>query len=490
MIQEHIPLPVGAVVQDARGERYTIEGILGRGGFSSVYKVRDRRTKEQVYALKEMVDPPHEDRRNLLFEAEVLMRLDYPALPHVYQVFENPSLKRVYLLMDYIEGKDLEVLLREQQFKRFSLPVVIALMEPIVQALIYLHAQKPPIVHRDIKPANIIIPTQGREALLVDFGLAKEYINDKTTNIFRYGTPGYAAPEQYGQGTNLRTDIYGLAATVYTLLTGIVPTDALTRSVNQHDGDTLKRVHQVSMDIPIAVSRVVARGMGIRKEDRYETIEAFWLALREAAQHPEVDLPTFPHAVVSTHANAKLVDGPEQRRKRRNKRIQIAVMFVLALLLVAGVLNYMVITIYHSNAAQIRPTATAPTVSAHYTCPAAAFTNSDYPQLSTCYGGTIFDVGGAGEKTALYLTNIKQNQADISGNFQGLGLNGMFKGKIDKNSDFRFIVTFPGRSDMLSCTGSIRTGGDLVGDFNVVDKSGQKLGDYGNWNVGMMTSMK
>jgi serine/threonine protein kinase len=84
-------------------------------------------------------------------------------------------------------------------------------------------------VHRDIKPSNIIVPARGGEAVLVDFGLAKEYVIDNTTTLIRHGSPGYAAPEQYGSGTSPQTDIYGLAATLYTLLTGTVPIDAITR---------------------------------------------------------------------------------------------------------------------------------------------------------------------------------------------------------------------------------------------------------------------
>ncbi|MGZ3625962.1 MAG: serine/threonine protein kinase, partial [Ktedonobacteraceae bacterium] len=210
MLQEQMVLPVGATIQHPDGERYIIESLLGKGGFGAVYLVRDRHVKEQRFALKEVIDPNSQDRERFIFEAEVLKRLNHRALPHVYKVFEYEKLKRVYMLMDYIEGQNLDILRVEQPERCFSLPLVLAIMKPIVDALIYLHSQNPPIVHRDIKPSNIIVSTRGGEAVLVDFGLAKEYIEDNTTTIIRHGSPGFAAPEQYGSGTNPRTDMYGL----------------------------------------------------------------------------------------------------------------------------------------------------------------------------------------------------------------------------------------------------------------------------------------
>src|SRR5258708_8562221 len=99
------------------------------------------------------------------------------------------------MLMDYIQGRDLEALLKEQPERCFSLPLVMAIMTPIVDALIYLHGQDPPIVHRDIKPANIIVPAKGGEPALVDFAIAKQYILHNTTTPPRHHPPPYTAPE-------------------------------------------------------------------------------------------------------------------------------------------------------------------------------------------------------------------------------------------------------------------------------------------------------
>src|SRR6202165_6261507 len=101
MSQELITLPVGATVQDSTGDRYRIQGLLGRGGFGAVYLVNDRHTQEHEFALKELIEPSGHDLERLLFECEILKRLDQPSLPRVSHLFEYEKLKRVYLLMEY-----------------------------------------------------------------------------------------------------------------------------------------------------------------------------------------------------------------------------------------------------------------------------------------------------------------------------------------------------------------------------------------------------
>ncbi|HYU72424.1 MAG TPA: protein kinase, partial [Ktedonobacteraceae bacterium] len=176
MQQEQLILPKGVTVADSQGNRYVIGGVLGKGEFGAVYLVKERDKGHNLFALKEVINPNKDDRERFAFEGEVLKRLKHKALPRVHDVFENDKLKRVYLLMDYVGGQNLEVLRGEQPERCFSLPLVLVLMAPIVDALKYLHTQDPPIVHRDIKPANIIVPVGRGEAMLADFGSAKEYV--------------------------------------------------------------------------------------------------------------------------------------------------------------------------------------------------------------------------------------------------------------------------------------------------------------------------
>jgi serine/threonine protein kinase len=234
--------------------------------------------------LKEVINPDKGARERFAFEGEILKRLHHKSLPRVYRVFENDGLKRVYLLMDYIHGQNLEVLRQKQSEHCFSLPHVMDFMAPIVDALMYLHAQNPPIVHRDIKPANIIIPTDGGRAVLADFGSAKEYVPGLATTIVGHRSPGFAAIEQYRTGTNIRTDIYGLGATLYALLTGLTPIDALSRVlVSVTEGvDPLKPANQIKPTIPQSVSDALQQAMSNSSADRFETLEEFWQALQDS----------------------------------------------------------------------------------------------------------------------------------------------------------------------------------------------------------------
>ena len=200
--------------------RYLVIDLLGKGGFSAVYLVQDQQREGSFFALKELITAHQQASERFMFEGRLLERLVHPALPRVYNVFHNQEHNRFYMLMDYIEGPNLETLRLIQHEKRFSLPVITAILASVADAIEYLHQQNPPIVHRDIKPSNIILPIVERKTILVDFGIAKEFDKQGTTSAVRYGSHGYGAPEQYSAGTNTRTDIYGLGATLYTLLTG------------------------------------------------------------------------------------------------------------------------------------------------------------------------------------------------------------------------------------------------------------------------------
>jgi eukaryotic-like serine/threonine-protein kinase len=274
-------LSIGSVVQG----RYIIKNLLGLGGFGAVYLVSDEQVSDKLFALKEVIDPSKRERERFTFECEVLKRLTHPALPRVHAVFEDERNNRAYLLMDYIEGPNLERLRQQQPGRRFTLSQVMTIMAPIIDVIAYLHNQHPPIIHRDIKPANIIIPASGGEAVLVDFGIAKEYEPNATTTAMRHCSPGYSAPEQYTRGTDARTDIYALGATFYTLLTGILPTDALQRLtlLGSRGTDPLKPVTQLVPALPPAVEKAIRRALAINSDDRFPTLEEFWQAV---SAHP------------------------------------------------------------------------------------------------------------------------------------------------------------------------------------------------------------
>ena len=502
MLKEQMTLPIGATIQNPDGGRYVIEGLLGKGGFGAVYLVRDRRFKEPLFALKEVIDPSRRDRERFFFEAEMLKRLHHRSLPHVYQVLESKNLKRVYMLMDYVQGRDLSVLLEEQPDQRFPLPLVMAVMAPIVDALSYLQDQDPPIVHRDIKPANIIVPTKGGEAVLVDFGLAKEYVEDRTTTIIRHGSPGYAAPEQYGIGTNPRTDIYGLGATLYTLLTGTVPIDAITRVTASKGIDPLEPAHLVVPDVPWAVAMAIERAMSISSTDRFATVAEFWQELTSHAPKQQISAPRLPALETPLPLNV-----PEQELKRlikpsseryqyhapRTSKRRVLLPIILALLLTAAIgTGLLWIVLSHGDHPASLHSVTSPVASSPaqstVTSPASPAPStltpgtSEYPALAASYAGKVVDIM-TNENTGMFLTHIQQSQGSISGFFQGLGLVGPFKGTVNTAGHLHFTVKVQASNTTLSFDGDIKIGGDMVGSFDVLDQYGHRTGEAGAWNV-------
>src|SRR6266568_2659089 len=270
--------PYGSVI----GERYLVRDLLGEGGYGAVYLVRDQqrvnRNVSTLFVLKEVINSSKQERDQIIFEGMFLRRLHHRSLPRVHHVFKDDKNNRVYILMDYIEGPNLTLMRLREPEERFSLPHAMTFMTPIVDAVTYLHSQQPPIIHKNITPTNIILPHGIAEPVLVDFGIAKAFDPDSTNTAVRYFSFGYGAPEQYNEDACIRTDIYGLAATFYSLLTGLIPPDALYRIVQLNDtgSDPLVPANQITPVIPPATTEAIHRAMSISSNDRFSTVEEFW----------------------------------------------------------------------------------------------------------------------------------------------------------------------------------------------------------------------
>lgn len=268
-------LQVGAVIQG----RYMIECLLGKGTFGNIYLVWDQHAEQKLFVLAELINPNEQESYRFTLEYVSLTPFRHQALPQVQYVFNDDKLNRAYLLMSYIEEPNLEILRLRQPEKCFPLTQVRALMAPVVNAVTYLHHQDPPVIHRNIQP-TIIIPAKGDGSVLVMLGITKEY--DSTTTTLDYLAPGYGSTEQYRKEYSARSDIYGLGATCYALLTGIIPPDALYRSSQLGNGeiDPLKPLNEVIPTIPTCVTEAIQRAMSITADDRFLSLEQFWEALR------------------------------------------------------------------------------------------------------------------------------------------------------------------------------------------------------------------
>ncbi len=275
-------LSIGQVLQN----RYRVDALLGQGGFGAVYQAWDLSLSKTV-AVKENFDASPEAQRQFQQEAVLLAHLNHPNLPHVTDHFFVPGLGQ-YLVMDYVEGEDLQVVL-----DRLGRPLpeaqVLLWVNQVCAALEYLHTRTPPIIHRDIKPSNIKITPEGR-AVLVDFGISKIYDPAlKTTLGARAVTPPYSPPEQYGVDiTDPRSDVYALGATLYTLLTGREPPESVTRIANNLP---LTPPRQLLSSISPRVDAAIVRACDVSKSNRFQSVGEFRLALTAVTyQSPAVPI--------------------------------------------------------------------------------------------------------------------------------------------------------------------------------------------------------
>ena len=262
-------------------ERYLIGRQLGAGGMGAVYEAVDERLQVTV-AIKETFAVDARLRRQFEQEARLLAQLNHPALPRVSDYFTEDG--RAFLVMQFIAGDDLAQIIAAQPgpFPRVQ---VIAWADQLLDALIYLHTQKRQIVHRDIKPHNSKLTANGQIALL-DFGLAKAHQSDQTTqsshSIFGY-TRRYSPLEQIqDQGTSPQSDIYALGATLYHLVTGTKPPDALARAaaLANSKADPLARAHEVHPVVGRELSSVLHKALALNSCDRFQSAKDFRHALK------------------------------------------------------------------------------------------------------------------------------------------------------------------------------------------------------------------
>src|SRR3984957_16159332 len=203
--------------------RYLVEKMLGGGGMGGVYLARDQRLTNRPCAIKEMVDhfidPQQRLEANDYFarEADTLAQLKHQAIPAITDRFELAN--RHYLVMEYVEGRNLE---EELAVRGEPLPegLVIDIARQLCDVLIYLHGLVPPIIYRDMKPSNVMLNSNGR-VVLVDFGIARLFKAARKGTMI--GTLGFAPPEQYQGLVDPRSDIYSLGATLHYVLTGRDP---------------------------------------------------------------------------------------------------------------------------------------------------------------------------------------------------------------------------------------------------------------------------
>lgn len=274
--------------------RYLIVGVLGIGGMGAVYEARDLHFPNvtKMVALKEMINmAPDPQLRQIIVktferEANLLATLSHPAIPKIYDLFNQED--RSYLVMERINGKDLESVLNET--KGF-LPeeTVIDWAIQLCDVLTYLHSHKPePVVFRDMKPSNVMLDSQGIR--LIDFGIAKGFqAGQKGTMI---GTEGYSPPEQYRGEASPPGDIYALGATLHHLLTKKDPRLEAPFSFAE------RPLRKLNPTVSTEFELIINKSLAYNPSDRFLTTDSMKQALNtlknKSAQLAVAATPTLP----------------------------------------------------------------------------------------------------------------------------------------------------------------------------------------------------
>ncbi len=268
------------VGQQLQGGKYTIDKKLGEGGFSVTYLVRESSGRKLVIKTLNDTVQHRPDfskfQEDFVREALRLAKCKHPNIVKIEDVFQEGILWCIAL--DYIDGEDLANLVVNQGI----LPEAEALryIQQIGEALTVVHSSG--LLHRDVKPQNIMLRFRKTEAVLIDFGIAREFIPNLTQTHTQFRTDGYAPIEQYEQRArrDKYTDVYALAATLYSLVTGKVPVPSPIRAYNihQYKNDPLESPQHLNRSISDRINKAILKGMAVEPQNRPQTVQE-WLRL-------------------------------------------------------------------------------------------------------------------------------------------------------------------------------------------------------------------
>jgi serine/threonine protein kinase len=270
-------LPPGSLL----AKRYSIIKVVGQGGFGVVYQARDHKQRNKMVAIKQIniskltprqiIDATDSYNR----EVSLLSKLQHKHLPRIYSHFSDAE--HWYLVMDFIKGKTLEEYQKQSPDGALPLKQVLTIGMQVCDVLQYLHTQKPAVIFRDVKPANLMWGDDGR-VYLIDFGIARRFVPGQARDTGPLGSPGYAAPEQYGVvQTTPYTDIYGLGVTLQTLVTGKEPLEL------QDDAGS-GQVQMMAPQIPAPLQQLLDEMTEADTRKRPKSADQVWLRLKRIKQ--------------------------------------------------------------------------------------------------------------------------------------------------------------------------------------------------------------
>ncbi len=320
--------------------RYEIKKLIKSGGMGSVYEAHDTRFNNTRCAVKEMLDlsgsgeDPEYFIKRFREEAEILYNLRHASLPGVKDYFIEGS--RYYLVMNYIEGKDLDTIIEET--KGLGLPenTVIGWTKEILDVLDYLHCQNPPVIYRDMKPANLMLQSSDNRIMLVDFGLARTVNPGSQTTKTSIGTPAFAPPELFEGKPEPRTDLYCLGGTIHALLTGNIPVGPYS----------FKNIKEIKPEISEGLSVVVMKALSLNIEERYTSAKEMKQAIEDLANSSklaersvasEIQPETKTLHVMNKHEEKLKEENGKKKGNIKNKIIIASIIIFLLIYLASSI---------------------------------------------------------------------------------------------------------------------------------------------------------
>jgi serine/threonine protein kinase len=260
--------------QELQDGKYTIEKELGEGGFGITYRARDNHGNFVVIKTVNDAIQKRADftkfQQDFLNEAIKLAKCSHPHIVQIYEVIHEDDLW--CMVMEYIDGEDLGSFVENQGV--LSETEALRYIQQIGSALTVVHNNG--LLHRDIKPQNIMLRSGKSEAVLIDFGIAREFTPNLTKTHTKILSDGFAPIEQYDARAKRGafTDVYALAATLYSVLTGELPTISPMRAI----GTELEEAKKINSSISDKVNQAIIKGMELKPENRSQSINE-WLSL-------------------------------------------------------------------------------------------------------------------------------------------------------------------------------------------------------------------
>lgn len=517
MSLEQTTLPVGTLLRD----RYLIKNIIGAGRSGTVYLVKDYQASAEstdLFALKEMLGLERQERYQFTFNGGLLQQLKHEALPVIYHIFNDNTRERVYLVMDYIEGIDLEMLSHDQPGERFNWLDLRGMLAPVFTALTYLHKQAYPIFHGDIKPINLVQQHPGGQVFLVDPGYAQAATSGQRGQFIPTSLSPYSAPEYLAGRVDASTDIYALAATLYQLLTGQQPVDAprRLREVKRGEADPLLLASSLVPDLARPFARVIQQALSLDAGARFAQVEDFWQALNAVSSESESEnggrgkderemgnltllppRPTVPLAGGAGSVNWSVVPVQEvnvasqvpPRRSARLLRLLALLLFTLGVFLLLGIGVWMFVGARTASPPDLQARL-SPTVPATAT---ATSTSGAYSSLAGTYQGTLNELNSPNQS---FFMNIQQQGGHLSGTFSLSSQADTFQGTIDTAGNVQFTVFDTSGTAIYAFTGglngttqSAETLGGTFAQCLPAAPTQCKAGAGGTWTLTQVTAL-